>query len=77
MMLYRMILKEWIHYVRINELGGNGDAAMFADATDALPKDISNVFVGGLQRKWIATSYYTNCFNWKIRKILLLIHDKY
>ena len=47
-MLYRMILWEWIHYVRINELGGNGDAAIFADATDALPKDISDVFVGGL-----------------------------
>ena len=47
-MLYRTILWEWIYYVRINELGGNGDAAIFADATDALPKDISDVFVGGL-----------------------------
>ena len=70
-MLYRTILWEWIYYVRINELGGNGDAAIFADATDALPKDISDVFVGGLQRKWIVTSYeakQSNCtvkqFSW-------------
>ena len=40
-----------IYYGRTNELGGNGDAAMFAEDTDAFPKAISVDFIGGLQNR--------------------------